>query len=123
MPVFSSLWRVSRSFSSAGGKKMSPPDSIFMCGQPLRVNVLLDAFCRGIGSGHVSALNCSRDGPLASMKFAVREPNQTGVLEALPGPPHPGSVQSRKKSRSISLLDKSAGPAEQAFPYRFDEKV
>jgi hypothetical protein len=53
-----------------------------MCGRPLRVKVLLDAFCRGIGSGHVSGLHCSRDGPLASMKFAVREPDQTGALEA-----------------------------------------
>jgi hypothetical protein len=42
----------------------------------------LDVFRRGIGSGHVSGLDCSRDGPLASMKFAVREPDQTGVLEA-----------------------------------------
>jgi hypothetical protein len=57
-------------------------DSIVMCGRPLRVKMLLDVFCRGIGSGHVSGLDCSRDGPLASMKFAVREPDQTGALEA-----------------------------------------
>jgi hypothetical protein len=71
--------------SMTTGERPAPffSDALVMCGRLLRVKVLLDVFRRGIGSGHVSGLDCSRDGPLASMKFAVREPDQTGALEAL----------------------------------------